>query len=268
MNLLQLPGFGRQGQHALRQRQQFGLVHLWATIATRDGMASGPRYGMKLTGGRRVARFVGMPTTKVSRLCLLTAVVFSSLAFARMAPGAQGADGGKWVSLFNGKDLSGWVIMNDAKFTVTNGVIHVDRSTGWLRTEKEYGDFVVEAEWRGLETNYNSGFYIRGVLVGTPYPTNAFQVNLKETALGQLLRGKTEALPSRTPKFPVNEWVTFRMEARGKKLTLDVNGVRAWEFDKLDTDHGYIGIQAENKLMDFRNVRVRELGGDETSKKK
>lgn len=215
-----------------------------------------------------MARFNDMLTAKVSRLCLLTAIVFASFAVARVVRGAEDTDAGKWVSLFNGKDLNGWVVMNDAKFTVTNGVIHLDKSTGWLRTEKEYSDFIVEAEWRALETNYNSGFYIRAGVVGTPYPTNAWQVNLKEAALGQLLRGKTEALPSKTPKFPVNEWVTFRMEARGKKLTLDVNGARAWEFDKLDTDHGYIGIQAESKLMDFRNVRVRELGSDGPGKEK
>ena len=207
-----------------------------------------------------------MFTTKVSRLCLPTAIVFALLAFAPVSSGAEGTDGGKWVSLFNGKDLSGWVVMNDAKFAVTNGVIHLDRSTGWLRTEKEYTDFVVEAEWRALETNYNSGFYIRPGLVGNPYPTNAWQVNLKETALGQLLLGKTETQASKTPPFPLDEWVTFRMEARGKTLTLDVNGVRAWEFTGLDVDRGYIGIQAENKLMDFRNVRVRELGSGGTPK--
>ena len=225
-------------------------------------MASKAPLQSGLTGGWVLVSFNDMLTEKVSRLCLLTAIVFASLAFARVSSGAEGTDGGKWAPLFNGKDLSGWVVMNDAKFTATNGVIHLDRSAGWLRTEKEYSDFVVEAEWRALETNYNSGFYIRAVLVGNPYPTNAFQVNLKEMALGQLLRGKTEAQPSKTPKFPVNEWVTFRMEARGKKLTFDVNGARVWEFDKLDTDHGYIGIQAESKLMDFRNVRVRELKSD------
>ena len=205
-----------------------------------------------------------MPTAKTSRLCLLTAIVFASLAFTRVSSGAEGTDAGSWVPLFNGKDLSGWVVMNGAAFTVTNGVIHLDKSTGWLRTEKEYGDFVLVAEWRALETSYNSGFYIRAGLAGAPYPTNAFQVNLKETALGQLLRGKSEVAPSTNPRFSVREWVEFRMEVRGKKLTLDINGERAWEFSGLDTDRGYIGIQAESKLMDFRNVRVRELGSEIT----
>jgi hypothetical protein len=191
---------------------------------------------------------------KTCRLDLLIVFLVASVAF-----GADSAD--NWQSLFNGKDLTGWVIMNDAAFSVTNGVIHLNPSTGWLRTEKVYTNFVFEAEWRGLETNYNSGFYVRAGLEGKPHPTNAWQVNLKQSALGQILRGKPEVAPSKTSAFPANEWVNFRIEARGRKMTLDVNGHRAWEFDKLDVDHGYIGIQAEGHPLDFRNLRVREISG-------
>ena len=193
---------------------------------------------------------------KLSRWRALAPILFASIALADMAGEP------KWESLFNGKDLTGWAIMNDAAFTVTNGVIHVERTMGWLRTEKQYADFILEVEWRALETNYNSGIYIRAGLEGKPHPTNAWQINLKETALGQLLRGKPEVLPSKTPPMPVNEWVKYRIEARGKKLTLDVNGNRAWEFDGLDVVRGYIGLQAENKRLDFRNLRVQELPAD------
>jgi hypothetical protein len=41
--------------------------------------------------------------------------------------------------------------------------------------------------------------------------------------------------------------------------TLDVNGERAWEYDGLDTARGYLGIQAENKVFEFRNLRIKEL---------
>ena len=47
--------------------------------------------------------------------------------------------------------------------------------------------------------------------------------------------------------------------AIGRAITLDVNGERAWEFKELDADRGYIGIQAEDKAFDFRNIRVQEL---------
>ena len=59
--------------------------------------------------------------------------------------------------------------------------------------------------------------------------------------------------------MPLNQWVKFRIEARGKKITLDVNGERAWEYNDLDAQQGYIGIQAENKAFDFRNLRVMRL---------
>jgi hypothetical protein len=190
---------------------------------------------------------------KSFRWRILTSLLFASVAFANAANNTQ------WHPLFNGQDLTGRVVMNDAVFTVTNGVIHLEKSSGWLRTEKPYSDFILQVEWRGLETNYNSGIFIRAGLEGTPHPTNVWQINLKETAPGQLLRGKPEVLPSKTAKFPVNEWVGFRIEARGKKLTLDINGARAWEFDALDVDRGHIGLQAENKLMEFRNLRIEEL---------
>ena len=193
---------------------------------------------------------------------LLTVILFVSVAPARLSAGADLAADDKWKSLFNGKDLTGWVVMNEAAFTVTNGGIQLQKGSGWLRTEREYTNFILEAEWRALETNYNSGFLIRAGLEGKPFPRDVWQVNLKESAIGQLLRGRPEVLPSKTPRFPVNEWVKFRMEARGKKLTLEINGQRAWEFNDLDAGHGYIGLQAEGKPFDFRNLRVLELGND------
>jgi hypothetical protein len=217
-----------------------------------------------LTAAMLLASFNAMPL----RTRFLTVILFASVALAQLSTGADLAADGKWESLFNGKDLTGWVVMNDATFTVTNGVLHLEKGSGWLRTEREYTDFILEAEWRALETNCNSGFFIRAGLEGKPFPTNVWQVNLKESAIGQLLRGRPEVLPSKTPKFPVNEWVKFLMEVRGKKLTLDINGQRAWEFNDLDVDHGYIGLQAEGKSFDFRNLRVQELGNDAPPKQK
>ena len=193
-------------------------------------------------------------------------ILLISLADARQSSSADIPGDGNWVTLFNGKDLTGWTIMNDGAFAATNGILHLEKSMGWLRTEKQYADFILLAEWRALETNYNSGFFIRAGTEGKPFPDKAWQVNLKAISLGSLLKGRDTIVPSKTPGFPVNEWVAFRMEVRGKKLTLDVNGARTWEFNELDANRGYIGIQAEGKSFDFRNLRVRELGPDGASK--
>src|SRR5260221_1358883 len=141
------------------------------------------------------------------------------------------AEEGKWETLFNGKDLSGWVAVSDVDFIVTNGNLRLVKGMGWLRTEKQYKDFVFEAEWRALVPQYDSGFFVRAGLEGKPWPDGVWQVNLQSAALGGLVKGYKTVVPAETPPMPVNKWVKFRIEARGKKLTLDVDGERAWEFD-------------------------------------
>jgi hypothetical protein len=162
-------------------------------------------------------------------------------------------------SLFNGKDLSGWVSMNDGEFVVTNGVIWLVKGSGWLRTERLYTNFVLEAESRGLQTNYNSGYFLRAVLEGKPFPNEVWQVNLKQSALGSLLKGSKTVQNATVPAIPAGQWFKFRMEARGNKLTLDINGQRSWEYDAFDSPYGYIGLQAEGRACEFRNLSVREL---------
>jgi hypothetical protein len=154
--------------------------------------------------------------------------------------------------------LSGWQIVNGGEFSVTNDVLHLEKGSGWLRTVRAFTNFIFEAEWRGLETNYNSGFFIRAGLAGKPFPDGGWQLNTKQTAIGQLIHGKDSVVPSKTPAKPAGEWCKFRMEARGKMLTLFVDDAEVWK-QEIDSEHGFIGLQAEGRKMDFRNLRVREL---------
>ena len=185
-------------------------------------------------------------------------ILLICLAAPRLTQGADAPKDGHWESLFNGKDLSGWVPVHDVTFAVTNGHLRLVTGTGWLRTEKQYADFVLEAEWRALVPQYDSGFFIRAGLEGKPWPKDGWQVNLNRSALGGLVKGYKTVVPAETPPLPLNKWVKFRMEVRGRRITLDVDGERAWEFNELDADRGYIGIQAEGKAFDFRNLRIQE----------
>jgi hypothetical protein len=184
----------------------------------------------------------------------LCTVVLVGLSF-----GAEAPQEGHWESLFNGKDLTGWAPVNEVTFVVTNGNLRLVKGMGWLRTEKQYTDFVFEAEWRALVPQYDSGFFVRAGLEGKPWPKDGWQVNLAGAALGALVKGYKTVVPAETPPMPLNQWVKFRIEVRGKKITLDVNGERAWEYNDLDAASGFIGIQAEDKAFDFRNLRVQPL---------
>lgn len=164
-----------------------------------------------------------------------------------------------WQTLFNGKDLTGWTPVNDVTFQVVDGNLRLVKGMGWLRTEKEFKDFVLEFEWRALEEKYDSGMYFRAGLTGKPWPDGGWQVNLRHDAIGGLVKGYSSIVPSETDRKPVNQWVKFRLEVKGRKTTLTVDGEKAWETEKVDAEKGFIGIQAENKAFDFRNIRIQEL---------
>lgn len=166
---------------------------------------------------------------------------------------------GKWESLFNGKDLKGWAPVHDVTFEAKDGNLRLVKGMGWLRTEKEYQDFVLEFEWRALDEQYDSGIFLRAGLDGKPWPKDGWQVNLRYNALGSFVKGYKTVVPAETPKLPVNKWVKCRLEAKGKKVILDMDGERAWESEAIDSTRGYLGIQAENKSFDFRNFRIQEL---------
>jgi hypothetical protein len=76
------------------------------------------------------------------------------------APSRAQAPAG-FVSLFNGRDLTGWEVPagDNGHWKVVNGVIDYDagsEATGdkTLWTQKQYGDFVLRLEWRIKETPY------------------------------------------------------------------------------------------------------------------
>ena len=67
----------------------------------------------------------------------------------------------EFVSLFNGEDLTGWVVPegDGGHWTVEDGVIDYDAMSQApgdknLWTEEEYGDFVLRIDWRLTETPF------------------------------------------------------------------------------------------------------------------
>ena len=85
---------------------------------------------------------------KMIRLKVFPAVLLTCWALTLPCVAADTAKDGHWESLFNGKDLGGWTPVHEVTFVVTNGNLRLVKGMGWLRTEKQYTDFVLEAEWR------------------------------------------------------------------------------------------------------------------------
>lgn len=196
------------------------------------------------------------------------------------AVGCVGTSGrpaaGEHRVLFNGEDLGGWVIENGGQFSVRNGVLFVNKGTGWLRFEEEFGDFVLELDFRFLEKEANSGIFVRTGSTSRGdekgWPDNGYQVQCMDTLAGE--RPLATMIPYGAPGFddthhksnlgaitgaylPTGEWNNYEIACLGETLSVKLNGVLVTTASSIKNRSGYIGIQAEHGLLEFRNIRVR-----------
>ncbi len=138
-------------------------------------------------------RMLGLP------ICLL----MTATSFCQ----AEGELKDGFVSLFNGKDLSGWIIPegDNGHWTVKDGVIDYDAGSEAkgdrnLWSQKEYGDFILKIDWRLKQT---SGLYdVPIVLQDGSYLKNALgekiTIKMPNADSGIFLRG--------TGRAQVNIW--------------------------------------------------------------
>lgn len=73
------------------------------------------------------------------------------------------------ISLFNGKNLDGWIIYGTEKWYVENGELICesgpDKDYGYLGTNKYFDDFILELVFK-QEDNGNSGVFFRSTVDG------------------------------------------------------------------------------------------------------
>lgn len=176
--------------------------------------------------------------------------------------GWGGLSASDWKDVFGGQGLGGWVSMHEARFQPAEGGVQLAGGVGWLRSDREYGDFEFECEVRPRVERYDSGLIFRAGLEGKPWPTEYWLVNLRRDMWGTLVKG-TKRVALSTAEGPDIEdetaWTRLKLTVKGAKAALELNGKPAWEFDGIDRARGYVGIQAEERAFDFRKVRIREL---------
>ncbi|MBN1352218.1 DUF1080 domain-containing protein [candidate division KSB1 bacterium] len=185
-----------------------------------------------------------------------------------------------WVSLFNGKDLTGWIVMGEKKdgFIVEDGAIKWNGRGGWwLRSEKEYGNFILDLEYK-VDPGANSGIFIRCAEEGDP-PYTGFEIQVLDS-YGQEAGLHTAGsiydviAPSKEMSKPAGEWNQVTITCNGSLVDVAMNGEKiiTSDFSKL-TDpigkfstpyaelplKGYIGFQDHGNPVYYRNIRIKEL---------
>ena len=192
-----------------------------------------------------------------------------------LASGCSSTDHGKTVSLFNGHDLDGWVIENNGAFSARDGLLVLNKGTGWLRSEEEFGDFVLEMDFRFLEKGANSGIFIRTAPTSkndeNGWPDKGYQVQCKDTITEQRALGTM--IPYGAPPFehqsdreaiarayrPTGKWNHYEITCKGEELYVKLNGILVTTATNIVNLRGHIGIQAEHGHLEFRNIRIQRL---------
>lgn len=182
----------------------------------------------------------------------------------------------RFVPIFNGEDLDGWVIMGNPKaWQVPGGVIRSEGGKGgrWLRTEKEYEDFILSLEWR-VSPGGNSGVFVRACEEGYPWATgHEIQISNEQPPRDDLhctgaLYGTVPVNPR--PDETPNRWRRYEITCMGEKITVKVDAVTCVEADmdvvraiKGKPLRGYIGLQDSHTgpdgVIEFRNILIKEL---------
>jgi hypothetical protein len=158
-----------------------------------------------------------------------------------------------FTSLFNGKDLTGWVYHGqkgesmdgktetpDKRMEVKDGIIiaNVGKGIRDLYTKQQYNkDFVLKMEFRAAP-KADSGVYIRGnQLQVRDYPTVGPYKKLKN--------------------FKDGDWNLLEIIVTGNTAECKCNGEVLEKAFKIPAK-GAIGLQAETGKFEFRNVRIKE----------
>jgi hypothetical protein len=194
-----------------------------------------------------------------------------------------------YTSLFNGKDLTGWIYgkKGDGEnkvgegYRVKDGAIYCTKDDGGnLYTEKEYGDFSLRFEVK-LTPNANNGIGIRAPLTGdSAYQGMEIQVLDDSGSAYTKLRPAQyhgsiyDVFPAeRGHQKPVGEWNEEEITAKGDHVTIKLNGATIVDADLstvkdpavlkkhpgLKNKTGHIGFLGHGANVEFRNIRVKEL---------
>ena len=183
------------------------------------------------------------------------------------------------VSIFNGKDLTGWKAYPEmkSKFGVADGVMNVKDGPGQLETRGRYKDFVLQLKVKTNAPRLNSGIFFRCIpgekMNGYESQIhNGFLKNDRnqpeDCGTGGIFRRKNAR------KIIANdeEWFIKTIVVDGPHIATWVNGIQVCDWTDqrkqdpnprrgLRLQAGTIMIQGHDPTtdIDFKDLKIREI---------
>jgi len=183
-------------------------------------------------------------------------------------------ESGRSVALFNARNLDGWVVEHGGAWDIKDGMLiahdgrdwstNPEKSGSWLRSKKQYSDFILDLEYSVNEKG-NSGVFIRSGTERNPAFTG-HEMQILDDAGRDPKKWTTGALydvvaPTRNASRPAGQWNAVRIEARGPRVQIWINGESVIDHQPVRSLRGYIGLQNhdDKAVTRFRNIRMTEL---------
>jgi hypothetical protein len=187
------------------------------------------------------------------------------------------------IILWNGKNFTGWKLFvpdsnhDVAKtWSIANGVIRCEgKPNGYMRTEKDYADYLLHVEWRWPEKAGNSGVFIHVGGQDMVWPKglecqlasgNAGDfwvvggVEFKEHAeASQRVSGRRTLKLKSSSEKSIGQWNTYDIICKDDWVVVLVNGVLQNVATKCSEKSGRICLQSEGTPIEFRNIYIEPL---------
>ena len=178
----------------------------------------------------------------------------------------------KKVSLFNGKDLTGWTINGTEKWYVENGLLVCesgpDKQYGYLSTNKSYKNFDLTVQFK-QEANGNSGVFFRSSIEGVKIsgwqvevaPINQHTGGIYESyGRGWLIQPNVE----HEKYLKTGKWNTLRIKVVNDQVTTWLNGHMMVDLkdEKIGKGEGFLALQIHDGggiKVKWRKLKIQEL---------
>jgi 3-keto-disaccharide hydrolase len=177
---------------------------------------------------------------------------------------ANGQTGDGWIQLFNGKNLDGWMPSDDnVNWRVEDGAIVADKKKSkggnHLVSKNSYKDLMIYAEF-WTSDDANSGVFVRcdpkHIGAKTCYEVNIFDKRPDPSYGTGSVVYFAEANPMQKAG---NKWNTYEITAKGRDITVSLNGKQTVNLRNGMFPQGHITLQYGTGVVKFRKVAVKPL---------
>jgi hypothetical protein len=181
-----------------------------------------------------------------------------------------------WISLFNGKDFAGWVVVlgrpegtirryrpqeiaEQDTFAVRDGrIVTTGKPNGYVRTVDVFDNFVFHVEVRFTEPG-NSGVLIH-VQQDAVWP-RGIECQLYQAHMGRIFPIQGATLDGgemiHAAARPPGEWNVYEVYSEEGRVATVLNGVLVGLASNANPRVGYIGLQSEGVPAEFRNIKIK-----------